>query len=220
LLIHDDEVGDFYTIDPVSKDIRHVLSLGSPAIERDFEGVALNSDTLFVVTSEGELFHVTGFDPDAEAVTVEAQSWDTGLGSQCEVEGLAYLENRLLIPCKTPLTDEHGGGLVIFWFNPATGEDGVELTISTGAMPGIDLVQPTAIDVTDDAYFVVSINSLFKIDRGSLAVQVFTLSAEMHNQPEGLAILDDGRIALVEDSRRGISRLTIYRSLEELVEAL
>ena len=60
-------------------------------------------------------------------------------------------------------------------------------------------------------------NYLVKIDRGNLKSEVITLNNKLHQQVEGIALLPDGALMLVEDNRRGLARLTRYTSLDELI---
>jgi hypothetical protein len=66
----------------------------------DFEGIAKVQDDLYVLRSDGELFHIADFETDSFAVTHYA----TGVPADNN-EGLCYdsLENRLLIGCKSKI---------------------------------------------------------------------------------------------------------------------
>lgn len=57
---------------------------------------------------------------------------------------------------------------------------------------------------------------LVLVDRSTRAARAYKLRKKFHRQIEGLAILDDGAIVLVEDNAEGVSRLTKYESLDQL----
>ena len=74
----------------------------------------------------------------------------------------------------------------------------------------------TAFEATKKHYYIVTENYLVRIDRSSLQGESFRLNNDLHRQVEGIALLPDGTIILVEDNRRGLARLTRYESFDEL----
>ncbi len=70
------------------------------ADDGDFEGIAKVQNDLYVLRSDGELFHISDFESDSFNVT----NYTTGVPADNN-EGLCYdsLENRLLIGCKSKI---------------------------------------------------------------------------------------------------------------------
>ena len=59
-------------------------------------------------------------------------------------------------------------------------------------------------------YHILSKNWLLAVDRASHALRFFGLLKKLHSQPEGISVLANGSIAIVDDHRGGRGRLTDY----------
>lgn len=227
LLVHNDEKGILYRISLDHKSIEKWATIGVPPIDRDFEGIAVdltrpNSSgdnttiTAYLLTSTGELVVVRDMASDALGQQLSAVTIDTGLKAVCEIEGLHLHRGQLLAPCKKPLTNEYRNRLVVFSIDPETGEQKTHLSLPKKRLEQAGRLRPTAIATLDDRYYIVSTNRLIVYHEGDDAIEIFKLPKKTHFQPEGIAVMPDGSLYIVDDNRRGISRLTFYQDLSEL----
>ena len=99
ILLHDDEFAVIYHVSLVDHSIEPFGWLGSPEFERDFEGIALNGETIYLVTSDGMIYQAS-VDLKARSQTLDFTVFDTGLESICELEGLHFLSGKLLLPVR------------------------------------------------------------------------------------------------------------------------
>jgi uncharacterized protein YjiK len=100
LLAHNDERGIIYEVGAEDGRIVKEFRLGKRGVEADFEGIAMAGDTLFLVASDGTLFETReGVDEER----VEFKKHKSGVGEECEVEGLDFdpTDRMLLLACKT-----------------------------------------------------------------------------------------------------------------------
>lgn len=215
VLIHNDEKGFVYLVTLPEQRIDRLAVLGEKRIKDDYEGIAIQDDRVYLVTSLGMLYKASGLNAATLDQTLVPEIIDTRFGEVCEIEGLAIEGDRLLMPCKTPLTDEFTDQLVVFYYSIDDGATGVHLAISED-QTGLKNPQPTAIEVTDSHYYVISGNRLLTIDKTTSTVSRYKLPRKRHPQPEGIALMPDGSIIIVDDMRRGIGRLTRYSGLDQL----
>jgi hypothetical protein len=101
LFAHDDEQAVIYQIDWQRGGLVKAFALGDPPLRDDFEGIAIAGDDFYLITSNGILYRTK---EGADGAHVEYERIDTGIGAQCEVEGLTtdLRRNLLLVACKTP----------------------------------------------------------------------------------------------------------------------
>ena len=95
----DDEIAIVYEIDYDNGKLLKAFAFGEPALRGDFEGLALVEDRFYLLTSDGILYDAKeGRDGDH----VSYNRIDTGLGRQCEFEGLSedVTPGALLLACK------------------------------------------------------------------------------------------------------------------------
>jgi uncharacterized protein YjiK len=218
LLAHNDEKGNIYRISIDGIVIEKLASINKPPIRKDFEGIAIAGDSTYLITSSGVLYRVDDLAINRSKQVVAATVIDTGVGEQCEIEGLHYLDGELLFPCKTLLQQKETDRLLIFSYSIETGETREFLSLEKERLAGIKKVMPTALDATATHYYVVSDRRLLMIDRNTLEVRAFSLPKKLHFKTEGIAILENGAIILVDDNSEGLSRLTRYGSYRDLKE--
>ena len=91
-----DEKGIIYLFDLEQRKIVQEIKWGK---DGDYEGVAGNADTLYVLESNGTIHQVTNYQA---ANSPSVKSWETGVYSGCDAEGLYLLSNekKLLVACK------------------------------------------------------------------------------------------------------------------------
>lgn len=216
LLVHNDEQGVIYRLHLPTRRIEILGQIGEPPIDEDFEGIARHGSDLFMVNSAGQIFHARNADLNASNQLLDARIYDSGLQQICEIEGLAWFDDGLLLPCKTALTDTYRDQLVVFYFNLADASLQPALVIAANGQPGMQDIQPTAIAVTATHWLLISQHFLLAIEPDSKKVAAYHLETSLHRQPEGLAVLPDGQVVIVDDHRNGIGTATRYDSLAEL----
>ncbi len=215
LLVHNDEKGFIYRITLPGMLIEKMATLGDRRIKDDYEGIAIAGSDVYLTTSVGLLYRAPDLDLTVIDQTVQPEIIDTELGEVCEIEGLAIEGDRLLLPCKTAFSDEYTNQLIVFYYDIGEGTTGVHLAIPAGEL-GMKKVQPTAIEVTDTHYYIITERRLLVIDKETKEFRRYKLSKKRHFQPEGIALMEDGSLVIVDDLRKGIGRLTRYTGLEQL----
>ena len=217
LYIHNDEKGDVYRVSMIDGSVTRTASISWPSVEADFEGIATTPLGIYLVTSKGHLYQMEPFDPELSDQVVGARRIKTGLSKRCEFEGLHYLDGQLLMPCKDAYKKAYKKKLVVFAFDLESRQTSEYLSIPADNIDGMSKFPSTAIDATRDHLYVISENRLLLVDRQTMETENIALKNKFHRQVEGLFVKENGTIVLVEDNRKGISRLTRYKNLEELV---
>ena len=218
LFAHHDERATVYQIDPESGEILNAFSAGFMGLPGDFEGLAIADDRFFLITSDGQLVE---FKEGADGTSVGYQVYNTGLGSRCELEGLAFdpTEEELLLPCKTPRDPVLEGYIVVFVVPLATMKPAVLPRIFSPleelkAKDMKDDFHPSALEVHPET------GSIFLVAAQEEAILEFTpqgrllaakeLKKKDHPQPEGLAFLPDGSLVLADEGQGSRGQITRY----------
>jgi len=212
LLAHDDERGLVSILDGRSGKRLAQFSLGPRMPRDDFEGIALLGDRLFLSTSGGRLYE-TRVGRDGEEVPYHVH--DTGLGSLCEMEGLGAdpETGTLLLPCKEPRTSELRGRTVVFaWSADRSGLEGIRFRAQESRLhiDKVNTFRPSAIELLPAGGLLL----LSGADRAIAhvvppgVVRCVRRLDSRHGQPEGLAMLPDGRLAIADEGSP--ARLTFY----------
>lgn len=218
LLAHDDERALVTVIDPKRGMVLKRFALGKGGLLGDFEGITTVSDTIYMVTSTGQL-HV--FMEGDNGTGVPYRVVDTRLSEECEFEGVVYepTSRTLLLPCKLMLRNEVKGRLRVFRV-PLSGADGavttqLELPLGeTASKKG----RFEASDITRDP----ASGHLIVLASGQRAVLEFTPDGEVireaelpkvgqHKQPEGIAMTRDGLLIVSDEAVAGPAAIAVYR---------
>jgi hypothetical protein len=115
LLAVADEKARVYNIDFKNQTVSKFSGFGKPAKKGDFEGIAFADQTIYLVTSDGEIWQ--------QALNAKAYAqYETGLGKFCEVEGLAAIDEplSLLILCKQARKKKFKDQLLVYRWNITT----------------------------------------------------------------------------------------------------
>jgi len=217
LFAHEDQHARVFELDPVRRRVVRSFSLGDPVVRGDFEGIAFAHGRIHLVTSSGALF-VSEVGEDGAHVAY--QRHDTRVGGLCrEVEGLDYdpTDDVLLLACKRARSGKHV--LIHRW----------SLVTHTSADPALLRIRarklrkrkvgspfrPSAItrDPRTGHYLVLSslAHGIAEIAPDGKVEKVRGLSRSDHGQPEGMAVLEDGTLAIADEARRGRrARLTLH----------
>jgi hypothetical protein len=223
LFTHGDEFGKIYEIDYRRGVLVKEFSLGPPLVPADFEAIAVVRDTLVMLTSRGVLYR---FLEGEDGAGVSYSTEDTGLGTTCEFEGMAFdsSANTLVLACKNV---EDGGRndamLLYLWpldrdtsaMAPLPAQIPVPLAAIVGTL-GWPKIEPSDITVNpfNGNYRVIASGqqALFEVTPRGEVVFSRTLPSG-HAQPEGLAMTKD--LMLISDEAvAGPAVITVYRRQE------
>ena len=220
LLAHGDEHGTIWQIDPATGDIVKRFGFGSHGrlLHGDFEDIQVVGERIFLVTSAGKIFESR---EAQDGAIVDAVPRSAGLGGGCEVEGLTYdpSSKSLLLLCKQVRSKRWRGDVVILaisidtWrFEPEPRiviREGV-LEQLTGAkrFNGSAMVREpstgTYLLLAGPQHAYAEISAKGDIQGGG------RLPAELHRQPEGIAIGPDLDLFVSDEAAGKHATLTMY----------
>ncbi|MEP0546968.1 MAG: SdiA-regulated domain-containing protein [Rhodothermales bacterium] len=197
----EDETGTLYLLDVGTGEIAAVMPFGSPG---DYEGVELASGRLFVLRSDGTLFEVEGWEGGDTRLRTHA----TGLGPDCDAEGLGYdaARARLLIACKE---DGIGDQKAVYAFDLTRDTFTPEpaFVIDPDAVPGRKKLKPSAVAVHPVTGETVVLSSkrkaLVALTPGGTVADVWSIEAAGFEQPEALAFLPNGDLFVASEGDDG-----------------
>jgi SdiA-regulated len=220
LLAHGDERGKVFEVDYRRGIVVKEFTLGSPAIHGDFESIAIAGDSVLLFTSDGKLY---AFPEGDSGAVVSYTMRDTGLGVECEFEGMAFdsLTNSLLFACKKTHNKALKDSLVIFRLPRTLAKNGKEqpshIAIPMAAVIGSngwDSFHPS--DITIDRF---SGNYVLVASRERALLEVTPKGAVVfsrplppgHDQAEGVAITKDHILIISDEAKGGPALITLYR---------
>jgi uncharacterized protein YjiK len=217
LLAHDDEIAKIYKIDPKAGMILESFTLDQVP-HGDFEAIATAGSDIYLLESHGNLFK---FRAGADGQVVPYTVLNTGLGHQCEFEGMAYEpdSSRLLLACKKVASKSLKDQLVIFQV-PLPFTDVSRITMR--AIPEADVIgahgwkkfEPSdmAIDPTTKNWVILASiqKALAVVTPGGTVVRSEPLPGD-HPQAEGLAITNDNILIISDEATTKPAVITLYR---------
>jgi hypothetical protein len=221
LLAHNDEKGHIYSITLPDLQVTRLVSLGNPVVLDDFEGIAVNEDQIYMITSTGKLYVIRDVSFETTGQIAEWSVLDTGLASVCEVEGLHFDDGSLLIPCKNIYKKDgkkRSGKDKVTVFSYIPGKDTearVLFSLEDDRLKG-DRKRVTAIESDVSFYYLLTPATLLRVHRDTLSLELFPLDSATHKQPEGIALMDDGSVYLADDRKKGAGGLNHYKSLKAI----
>jgi uncharacterized protein YjiK len=210
LLVHDDERGQIAEVDPAGKIVKALTF--APPISADFEGIAVAGDKIFLLISDGRLVETPNGGPAQPAPYTLHR---TGLGKACEFEGLAYEpdDQSLLLLCKTAKMKELRGTLTAFRWSVPERRPLSPDRISIALPAAFGDFRGSALERHPGKGHYLAISSMGRVavlfSRDGELIDTAPLS-RAHQQPEGLAILADGRVVVGDEGGKGAGTLTIY----------
>ena len=221
LLTHNDEKGHIYSIALPSMHITKLVSLGNPVALDDFEGIAVSGDNVYLITSTGKLYVIPNVSFTAANQVANWSILDTGLATACEVEGLHFDHGKLLIPCKNiyKKNGEKKSGkdkITVYSYVPGKDTKASELfSINDDGLKG-NRKKVTGVDSDANFYYFLTPANILHVNRHTLSFQLFPLDSAVHTQPEGIAIMGNGSVYLVDDRKDGRGGLSHYKNLESV----
>lgn len=216
LFVHNDEQAIIYEFDPQNGQLYPVLKISDPAVEADFEGIAILKDSFYLLTSDGLLYRADGA-LNFYSATVEAEVIDTGLKQQCEFEGLATFKQKLYLACKKFYVDKNQ--LSVYVFNPETRQIEDQIRIPLEDLE-LKKFRPSGIWVTQSLIYLVSARPrlVTVINHQGALVRHYVLPANQHRQPEGIAITPAGGLILADEGDKQDGQISIYQDMAGLTE--
>ncbi|MFN2637636.1 MAG: hypothetical protein ABR585_11470 [Gemmatimonadaceae bacterium] len=217
VLVHDDEVGKVYEIDPKTGIILKGFTLAGD-VHGDFESITTAGQDIYLLASDGKLFKFRDAPDGAE---VPYTKYDTQLGEACEFESMAFEadSSRLLLACKKVHNKSLKHHLVIYRL-PLPITDATKpslLTIPIAEVIGSNKwknFEPSdmAIDPITKNYVLIAshANGLAVITPGGKVLRSEPLPPG-HFQPEGLAITRDSIMILSDEATHIPADIALYR---------
>ncbi len=212
-----DEAAVVYQLDYEAGRLLKAFAFGDPVLRGDFEGIAIVAGVVWLVTSDGELYSA----PEGEdGEQLDFGRYVTGLGSRCEVEGLAAdAGGRLLIACKQARGERPA--LAIHAWSPATRALDPSARIE---LPQQDILRAIADNRFNPSGIEVDpgTGNLLLIAARQRAVAELTADGRLvaarrlplgnrHRQPEGITLTRDGRLLIADEGGSHKARLAVYR---------
>ena len=219
LIAHEDERGILYVLGPADGAVLRRVVIDEAGLRGDFEGVARVGERIFLATSGGTLV-------ETALGSGGAAPWrrhDTGLGSACELEGLAYdpAARALLVPCKVARAPRYQDRLVVFAVPLATlapdPEPRVDLPLAALRALGVaGDFRPSALDVHPESgsLFILSARdpALVEVAADGRPLAARRLRSRDHPQAEGLAFGPGLELWIADEGDRVGPTLTRYEA--------
>ena len=221
LMGHDDERAVIYELDLATGAVAKRFSLGDPVARGDFEGLAIgSSDIFYLVTSTGFLHRFREADDHAHAAY---ETFDTGLGQACEVEGVAFdfLGERVILAPKTNHAAEMEGMLALYAWSPQSPGQRARPWLTIPLRPLAEAVgatdfHPSALEIDPISGRLILVasheNAMVELDTEGQVLAARSLGS-LHRQPEGAAILADGALVIADEAHHGLPHIARYGRL-------
>jgi hypothetical protein len=220
LLTHNDEVGRVFEVNYRRGVIVKSFWVGDQILRDDFEAIAVAGDRVFLLASTGKLYQ---FAEGTNGSHVPFTLHDTGLGTECEFEGLAYdsAANALVLACKNVLAAGLKDFVVLYRYSltDTTASRVARVTIPLDRVIGTNVWKgftPSDIEVDPGSGDYVIVASQEKaILRVTPAGEVVWARALPPGQDmaEGIALTRDSLLILSDESASASTPadITLYR---------
>jgi uncharacterized protein YjiK len=219
LLTHNDEEGIVYKINTSTAEVISEYSIGKKEIEKDFEGIAVVKDSVYLVTSNGTLIK---FSLSNVNNLIEYEKIKTPLTSKNNVEGLCYEEdtNSLLLACKDSPGKGYKNHKAIYQYklDDMNFIEKPRFLISLKELKkdfDIKDFSPSGIEVNpiNSNYFIISANPevIVELNPDGKLVNAKKINDKKHKQPEGITFLKDATLILADESNGKKARLTLIQ---------
>lgn len=226
LVCVNDEKGKVYIYDMKKDELKESVDFGSKG---DYEGIANVNDTIYVLSSNGNLHQITGFETEKQ----QTREFKTPLNEKNDTEGLCYdaKYHRLLIACKQDAGNGLKGVKAIYAFDLKTMEliprpvylirldalknfllenDKQKLIIQDvqsffDSEKGDLAFQPSEVaihPVADEIYVISSVGNLLVVmNRIGAILHAAPLDPNLLKQPEGICFADNGDMYISDEGR-------------------
>ena len=218
---HEDETASLFQIDIGSGEVAKRFSLGRPVVRGDFEGLAIDADGVFYLTTSTGLIYRFGEGDNGARVAFEA--FDTGLRSVGEVEGLAFLaaDERVILACKTNYSAALQSVFALYSWSPRAPDQPARpwLTIPVYALAGAvgaRSFHPSALEIDPRTGRLVVLaaqeTAMVELDAEGQVLAARRLGTR-HRQPEGATILADGALVIADEGAQ-LGQMTRYARVD------
>ena len=220
LFAHNDERGIIFEIDYQNGAIAKAFQLSDMKnpVASDFEGIATIDDQIYLVTSSGRLYECR---EGTAGESVIFNVYTTGVGRDCEIEGLAYDESKraLLLMCKDARSEGMEGQLAVYHWS--IDQKQLKKDAHT-VIPVVEFsqhikgknFQPSGIErhPVSGNYFIIAARqgAIAEITPGGKVIAVREFPAQWHRQAEGITFAADGTLIIADEGAGKRARLTLY----------
>lgn len=214
LLAVADEEAIVYEYDYDAGHLVKAFALGEPTVRDDFEGIAVLGDTVWLMTSKGNLYSAK---EGNDGERVEYDKHKLGFKDDCELEGIAADERRriLILVCKD--AKKKKDRLIYEWSVDGNYRKFRLPEAEIAAVLGKKRVHPSGIEVDPGNGNLLVIaareNVVFALSRtGDFLDVIMKLDGDLHRQSEGISVTSDGRLLIADEAGKGTATLTVYPS--------
>lgn len=220
ILCHQDQNGRFFVFDLATGKIEQTVKFYQ---QGDYEDIAYNNDTVYVLRADGKIFRVTDYN-SKKPNTIQI---NTFLDIDNNPEGLAFDKenNRLLVACKenSGITNAPKSTKAIYSVllpgnkiqeEPAFVITKKDLEVSYGSKIEID---PSAIaihPITKNIFIIGTRGEkvLVELLPNGTILQVTKLNNELFNQPEGITFDDNGDMYISNEGKNTIENMLLLKT--------
>ena len=216
LFAHNDEIGTVYEIDISTGEITNEFYLGKKKVKKDFEGIAVVKDSLFMVTSSGVIYK---FSYSVNKKNVDYNKFKTIISEKFNVEGLCYdkATNSLLLACKDYAGENLTEYKAIYAFDLSTYilNEEPRFLINLDSLKNkfnINNFSPTGIEVHPNSANIYILSShekmIVELSSDGELLNAVKLKSKNHRQPEGIAFLSDLSLLISDEGKVGKAKVT------------
>jgi len=219
LLAINDEVAIVYELDYEDGRLVKAFALGQPVVKGDFEGIAVADELVYLTTSDGRVYLAA---EGADGQRVSFDTYETGLGEACEIEGLAASLDQTLLYflCKKIRDRDRVDGLMIFAWSIEHRQLVDERSI---LLPERDILKrlrmdrlsPSGLTVDRETGHLLIVaarqRSLVELASDGTLVDARELPLTVrHRQPEGIELASGKRLLIADEGGSHRARLAVY----------
>ncbi len=214
---HNDEEGIVFKVNVKSGEIVKKFYVGNKLLKKDFEGIAIAGDSIFLTTSDGVLYRFKEVENNANS---DYKKFKTGLTSKNNIEGLCYdvKTNSLLLACKGRAGKNLNGFKAVYSYNL----DHYELDTkprflinlkSLNSKYDIKDFAPTGIEVHPDNgnFFILSSikESIIELSEEGELLNAVKLDSKENRQPEGITFLSNLSLVISNEGQNKKGKVTV-----------
>lgn len=213
---HDDEYAIVHEVDLATGAILRSFAFGKPTIAGDFEAIVKIDNAVWLVLSDGRLYEGQ---IAAHRKRTRFNTYDTGVGEFCEVEGLAASGDgdRLYLLCKNYRAEKMRDLRIYEWSRTeraATPKTAVDAPLASLVPAGAEKeFRPSelVLDPRTGNFLILNASGgVLEITGTGAFVRYRPLDRAQHPQPEGLALMPNGRLVVADEGGKRAGTLAIY----------
>ena len=214
---HNDEEGIVFKVSVESGEIIKKFYVGNKKLKKDFEGIAVVRDYIFLTTSDGVLYRFTEAENNG---TAEYQKYKTGLSAKNNIEGLCYDEktNSLLLACKGSAGKNLKGYNAVYSYDL----NKYKLNTTPRFLINLDALNkkykikdfsPTGIEVHPDNgnFFLISSHreSIIELSEDGKLLNAVKFDSKKHKQPEGITFIPEEYLVISDEGQSKKGKITV-----------